>query len=436
MIVTLFTACGSATEGKKDTGTTAATTAANAATTAADTVKTPEKVEVLALKVTETGGETYLKLADEFNKSHPDIQVNIDMIPWANYTDKVTTNLAAGMVPDASSFKYTWLPAYIDQKILYPLDDLYSKWQYKDDMQSYLIDLYQNASPDKKLYFMPFSISVMYVYYRKDLFEAAGITKTPETWDDFLVAAQKLTKDTDGDGKVDQYGVTLRPTANGHEAWYSFLFGNMKDPSFYDENGKLSFTSPEVIEGNQFFIDLFKKYKVVPPTAPSDGTNEGIAYLNSGKAAMMVQHLLCSQALLKGAGEDKIGVFKIPLGKNGKRFVNIGEYSHVIYSASKVKESAFKFISWLVEPEQHKQYADVTETVVFLKSLIPTYKDNPYQQMSIDSLSDGKFAPISPYTQQFATKEWPALVAKGMLQDLSSADMMQQVQEKFFPDEK
>ena len=44
------------------------------------------------------------------------------------------------------------------------------------------------------------------LYYNEDILNALG-EKAPETWDDFARICQEATKDTDGDGKVDQYGL-------------------------------------------------------------------------------------------------------------------------------------------------------------------------------------------------------------------------------------
>ena len=41
------------------------------------------------------------------------------------------------------------------------------------------------------------------------LFEEAGISRPPQTWDEFTSYAQRLTKDTNGDGKTDQWGVCV-----------------------------------------------------------------------------------------------------------------------------------------------------------------------------------------------------------------------------------
>ena len=66
---------------------------------------------------------------------------------------------------------------------------------------------------DVPLYFIPWTIGTMILSYQPELFVEAGIVdedgnaKPPDTWEEMLDAAKKLTVDTDGDGKIDRYGM-------------------------------------------------------------------------------------------------------------------------------------------------------------------------------------------------------------------------------------
>src|SRR5439155_215825 len=58
------------------------------------------------------------------------------------------------------------------------------------------------------LYALPKGYTPLLVVYNKDLFDRARIPYPTDdwTWDDFLRIAQRLTRDTDGDGVIDQWG--------------------------------------------------------------------------------------------------------------------------------------------------------------------------------------------------------------------------------------
>lgn len=398
--------------------------------TAAAAPKNQVTVNFMNYILTDEGETNFRSLTDKYNKTHPHINIELDMVPWSNYLDKLMTNAAAGMAPDASLFKSQWWPIFREQKVIAPIDEYFNKWEYKDEVEPFIIERYREVSGDNKLYFMPECFLTIFFYYRKDLFAEAGV-EPPRTWDEFLDVAKKLTRDKDGDGKIDQYGYTMRTNAIGTNNWYSFIFKDMKNPGFFDENQKPSFTLPEVIEGNQFFIDLYRKHGVTPPSSPTDGTNENIVYFLSGKAAMMMNHMQTSLKI-KNALEDKLGVFPIPVGKYGKRFVGGGENCYTIYNSSKNKDATWDFIAWLTEPEQHKAFVDAGETIAFMKSVQEEYKDDPIQKISIESIGDYQWEPQTPHMGEYANRIWPDLISKALHGKIDSATMMKELQDKLY----
>ncbi len=58
---------------------------------------------------------------------------------------------------------------------------------------------------------MPRDITSKVMFFNTELFEKAGVA-IPDanwTWDDFEAIARKMTRDLDGDGKTDQWGILL-----------------------------------------------------------------------------------------------------------------------------------------------------------------------------------------------------------------------------------
>jgi len=399
------------------------------------TTKAPVEIKMMNYIISEASQKNFEAMIAQYNKENPNVNVKLEMMPFSNYTDKVITSVNSGMVPDTAIVKYSWYELFKDH--LTPLDNYLDKWKYKDDIEENMIRLYRDVPGDKKLYFFPYNAQASYFYYRKDLFKEAGITKTPDTWDEWLEDAKKLTIDKNGDGIIDQYGVSLRSNANGHETWYAYAMANMKKPGFYDDNGKINMTQQEQIDGSQFYLDIFRKYKLSPPTTASDGTNENISYLTSGKAAMMIQHIQQS-APIKAALGDKVGAFPIPAGKNGKRFVPAGENAFPVFKESKNPEETFKLISWLVEPDQHRKVAASGDSMVFMKSIENEISSkDEFQAISLKAKNDIVWAPITPYMAQYATKDWPAIISKALLDEkVTGKDVLVESQKILYPDKK
>lgn len=370
---------------------------------------------------------TFSQLVKEFNDTHPNIHVDVEVIGWNDFHTKLLSSVTGGSGPDTSSFKLTWQPEFIGQDALLPLDDYLNEWAGKADVVDNLWDIMQYS--DGKHYVMPWELQVLYMYYRPSLFKAAGIDKVPETWDEFLKAAQKLTKDTNGDGKIDQYGFAMRGARGGHEPWASFVLASVPGNTFFDASGNCTLTTPEAVKANQFFIDLYRKYKVVPPTAPADGFNEIIANFKSGKAAMVVHHIKSSNGMIEQFGED-VDAFPVPAGPNG-RWTSLGDTENVIYKSTKHPKEAFTFISWLSEKEQLLRWDKATGNVPVLKSLqeVDYFKNNKFMQASFESMSFAHIYPINENMGEWIESLWPAVTQQALEGKITSEEMMKKLAE-------
>ncbi|MFM7614501.1 MAG: extracellular solute-binding protein, partial [Synechococcales cyanobacterium] len=86
-------------------------------------------------------------------------------------------------------------------------------------------NLLEQLKLNGKLWSLPLWNSNVGIFYRPDLFEAAGITQTPKTWEELIAVAQKLTLDKNGDGHPEQYGILLPLGKGGWTVftWFPFV---------------------------------------------------------------------------------------------------------------------------------------------------------------------------------------------------------------------
>lgn len=369
---------------------------------------------------------TYMQMINEFNSTHPNIHVDVEVIGWNDFHSKLLSSVTGGGGPDTSSFKLTWQPEFIGQDALLPLDDFINKWSGKEDVVDNLWDVM--SYEDGKHYVMPWELQVLYMYYRPSMFEKAGV-EVPETWDEFLEVAKKLTKDTDNDGKIDQYGFGMRGARGGHEPWASFILAYISGNDFFDEQGNCTLNTPEAIKANDLFLDLFRKHKVVPPTAPADGFNEVIANFKSGRTAMTVHHIKSHKGMIEQFGDD-VDAFPVPAGSQG-RWTSLGDTENVIYKSTKHPEEAFTFISWLSEKDQIERWAKSTGNVPILKSSqeLDCFKNNKFMQASFKSMDFADVYPINENMGEWIESLWPALTQQALEGKISSKEMMKKLAE-------
>ena len=141
-------------------------------------------------------------MIEDFNKENPDIEVEFLNVAWDSVVEKETAAFSAGSGPDIS-FQTEQFPLYAKNGYLLSLDD------YADEkkLSGYPESALEYCSHDGKLMGIPFVALNSVMFYNKDMFEEAGVTKVPETWEELREAAKKLTQDKDGDGETDQWGM-------------------------------------------------------------------------------------------------------------------------------------------------------------------------------------------------------------------------------------
>ena len=151
---------------------------------------------------------TWRKLASEFNASNKGFTVELQVIPLAQYEDKLKTALSSGGGPDAARFKDWWIGEFVKAKALAPLKSRIDAWSGKSDVVPALWNTGQ-VTGDGDIYMMPHQYVTLYMYYRKSAFKNAGLNP-PETHKDVLGAARKLT-----DAPAKKYAIDVRGGSGG-----------------------------------------------------------------------------------------------------------------------------------------------------------------------------------------------------------------------------
>ena len=153
----------------------------------------------------EAGGEQHIihtKYAKEFEKK-TGIKVNVLGIPAEEIHQKLLTELASGTCAyDVINIDSSLVASFATAGYLDNLD----KWAKAADKKLFFPLALAGASWDGKLYQMPTSAEPVLLFYRQDLFAKNGIGQVPQTWDEYIADAKKLTVDLNGDKTIDIWG--------------------------------------------------------------------------------------------------------------------------------------------------------------------------------------------------------------------------------------
>ena len=365
-----------------------------------------------------------IKLMDElvgsFESKNPGIKIKAENIPWNNYYDKLFTSIVGGKAPDVAMVKLAQQPQLLEMDALESIDKRVADWAKKDDLGNNLLEI--NKGSDGRQYYLPLQYVVVYLYYRADLFANAKLNP-PATCEDFLEAAKKLTLPASANNGVELFGFGMRGGKGGYDNWGPFVLSQ----STFTLGG---LNNAKAIAANTWYVDLFRKHKVSPPSAPNDGFNEIISTFKSGRSAMIFHHIGSSKTMVEAFG-DKVSAVPVP-SCNGGRWTSFGDESTAMFKTSKDKDASWKWMSFLSEGENNVKFNQATGQMTVTKSGAEKANFQPrFIKATVDSLPFAKTLPAIPQSADFVNTAWPVNMQRALNGEITSAQMMEALDKHF-----
>jgi len=304
--------------------------------------------------------KTLQAMVATFESTHTDININlIGMADYNTLAQKLMSAASINQPPTIAQMYENWTTQLLNHNYLEPLD-IYVKELPKSELDDIWPVLIQNNTWDNKIITMPFNKSVPVYYYNIELFEQAGITEFPKTWDEFQKVCLKLKPLKDKDGN------RIMPTANGTDIWVFASMLYQKGGKLFDEENNLPlFNSPEAVQGLQFQVDLIYKDKVQSSRTGPDLLDDFLA----GRLAM-TPFSCARRAVMLGVESFKIGMAPLPIWDKPASIIygtNIGMFK----SATKAqKDAAWQFIKWFIKKDNQIRWSLGTHYVPIQKSAL------------------------------------------------------------------
>jgi sorbitol/mannitol transport system substrate-binding protein len=296
--------------------------------------------------------ETAAKLIESFYAKNPNIEVKFQILPENQLRPTVLKDVAT----NSGQFDVVMIGAYEEplwaQKgwIVDLGKDYVSKnpaWN-AGDLTTAIRDL---VSYKGDLYAAPFYGSSSFMFYRKDLFQKAGLTM-PEhpTWEQVAQFAAKLDDKTAGVS-----GICLR----GIPGWGQNLAPlttviNTFGGRWFDEKWEPQLSSPKTKEAINFYVDLLKSHG--QPDAAKDGWQECLQLFTQGKAAMWYDDTVFAGPVLDQASaavKGNVGFAMAPV-KDTKTSGWLWAWGLSIPKTSRHPDEAWKLLSWLTSQDYIK----------------------------------------------------------------------------------
>ncbi len=335
---------------------------------------------LVSLWDSQTGAET--DLLKEFEDKH-----NIDVIFAGMSEDQARQKAMLDLSSHTGEYDImttdAWsMATYAGAGYLMPLDDLMKNSANPDyfSLDDYLPSSLEADSYEGKIYAMPLYTFGPALVYNKALFAEYDV-KVPTTMEELEEAAAKLTLDTDGDGKIDVYGITMR-ARSGEEptidvtgmawAYGGTWFENNAHTAEQIKSQKAlpTVNSEEFIAGYEEYAKLLQNWG--PPESANWGWVECMDTLAQGKAAM---HLAASSAYwytktTATINPDDLGIAPAPMGPGGHRMMNFFDMALALNNDSKNPDAAWLTLQFLTSNKVQSAQAAAGITAVPRISLI------------------------------------------------------------------
>jgi multiple sugar transport system substrate-binding protein len=292
---------------------------------------------------------TIQALYEEFHKEHPNITIEFQNVPAEESGQKLTAQIAGGNPPDVAFVDASTVANFASRGALVNLDnyiersDVIEPDDYVDAFRTFTT--YEDST-----YGLPFDGESTALFYRTDLFEAAGIDAPPTTWDEFEEDAQALT---DPDKK--QYGIAMFAPESAYY-WYPWLW--QAGGEVLDEDGNVAFNSDVAKESAEFYVGLTQ---YAPPDYLNSNSYDGRVAFANGQVGMYVAGAWFAGTLSSEFPdiEGKWATAPLPEGEAGCGTTIAGDALAVFEGDN--TDAAWLWIEFLSRPENMAEWTYKSE---------------------------------------------------------------------------
>ncbi|MFA5339093.1 MAG: sugar ABC transporter substrate-binding protein [Candidatus Omnitrophota bacterium] len=282
------------------------------------------------------------EMLKNWQKTHPDIQVKLEHIPFGSYVSKILTEIAGRSAPDIIASEVNMFVSFADKDVFLDLKPFVDK-DKSFNLGDFFPEVVDRYTVDGKILGIPRDTAPFAcVYYNKKLFDEAGLPYPTDDWDwnDLLDKAKKLTK-VDKDGKVVQYGFYS-------DMWPNFILSeggrivdDVKHPT------KCLMNSPESMEGLQFLVDLSLKYKVSPTSNTFRNLGLGVIQMFMMQRVAMFHSGIWETPIVRKVKDFDWDVAMFPKSPKGIRKFATGGTAYGILKTTKYPEQAWEVLKAL-----------------------------------------------------------------------------------------
>lgn len=323
--------------------------------------------------------DAYAEIIQNYRELNPNVgEINYKKQRIETYERDLLDALASGKGPDIFFIHNTWLPKFSNKVVSAPKEIL-TEQKFRQNFVDVVADDFISKG---EIFAVPLSVNSLALYYNRDLFNAAGISAPPRTWDEFLTVSEKITR-VNFSGEISPAGAALGTAININRATDILTMLMFQDGAqLRDERGGVNFSRDK---NAQKALELYTSF--ANSSKPNYTWNPKMHYsidaFSEGTLAMMFNYSWQIPAVKSKAPKLNFAVAEIPQKDLGNP-VNYANYWGYAVTSNKVIEAdprsnltpvtndlrvaeAWKFLTYLTTKTEMQLSAPASKTAVVKK---------------------------------------------------------------------
>ncbi len=319
-----------------------------------------------------------------FQIQHPGVKVKYQQVNYDQYEQQLINGLAAGNGPDIFMIHNTWLPKHGDKVAPMPAtipglkEPLFTIQGYKAQFVDVVTDdlVYQN-----QIYGVPLYVDTLALYYNKDLFNTAGITRPPQSWEEVNDDAQLLTRKDQRENIV-QAGVALGTARNINRSTDILMDMMIQSGTRMTDADNRYATFESSVAGQpvgeialRYYTDFADPRRQV--YSWNNSQHYSIDAFSEGTLGMMFSY--SHEAALLRAKAPRLSFAVAPMPQiSSKQIRNYANYwSLAVSKTSSHVNDAWQFIAYAASKDGESAYLNATNRPAARRDLIDLQRSDP-----------------------------------------------------------
>lgn len=348
-----------------------------------------------------------------YQDANPHITITAEALPASGeFPGIIETRMQSDTLPDVSYMGEGDIMKYNEMGILADITPLFEGEDAAEKLDAITI-----RDSEGRILGIGLSNQLELLFYNKQMFDDAGIVYPATdvagawTWDEFVDAAKKLTKDTNGYNAteadfdpqlIETYGLGLSATMAFHHFWALYSNGGGVISA---DGSEFLWDKPESAEAMQAYMDLINVDHVSNPATNTWWTGlGGIETVDAGGAAMMFNGSWDLANIPNCTNPENIGVGVLPKFDTAVT-MNCGA-PMVVYNTSQQIEEAMAFAGFMLDPANNMP---LIQSGAWLPNDMAWYEGESTIAEWTAELPDDAVATIMSYSNTpGAIVQWPA----------------------------